>query len=568
MAEEGLKIKIGADVRSAVTSLNTLNTSLNKTTQTAANLGTTGMNNLTKGTSQASTALTNFGRVASDAPFGLIGIANNIEPLVQSFIQLRKETGSAKAAFSALATSLTGAGGLIVGISLVTSVLQFVELGFSRWGASTDKAKQKTKELKDETKDYQTILKEVTSQLSQEAANVTILVQTLKSETSTREQRNNAIKELNKIAPEIFKNLSSEKTEIDKLNVSYQNYINTLNARIKIQVLEKQLTQILEKELALNDKNNAQTKARLENEKVVTALKDQYVNSLQDKQIDKNNLLYRQWANTLTVENELSSLSKERATILDNIVLLQNEYNDSLKTATVETTDTKNGVDEIAEALKNYNNELKGINWDEQNRQIDGTKKRLELAGETLKTLYLAGVKETSDAWIQVKRDFDNFQIAYDEFLKDQRLKKINEDILDYSNEIGNYSDKVFKKSQDNIIKGLQKAGKQYVDNYKSQLKGLDDLKKKNEELAKTITNQISPAFESAFESLLKGDDPFEALRNSVKQLIIELGKAVIKSLILKAVTSAIGGPAAGQAAGAGLGFIRGDQLRGLTFGR
>jgi len=568
MAEEGLKIKIGADVRSAVTSLNTLNTSLNKTTQTAANLGTTGMNNLTKGTSQASTALTNFGRVASDAPFGLIGIANNIEPLVQSFIQLRKETGSAKAAFSALATSLTGAGGLIVGISLVTSVLQFVELGFSRWGASTDKAKQKTKELKDETKDYQTILKEVTSQLSQEAANVTILVQTLKSETSTREQRNIAIKELNKIAPEIFKNLSSEKTEIDKLNVSYQNYINTLNARIKIQVLEKQLTQILEKELALNDKNNAQTKARLENEKVVTALKDQYVNSLQDKQIDKNNLLYRQWANTLTVENELSSLSKERATILDNIVLLQNEYNDSLKTATVETTDTKNGVDEIAEALKNYNNELKGINWDEQNRQIDGTKKRLELAGETLKTLYLAGVKETSDAWIQVKRDFDNFQIAYDEFLKDQRLRKINEDILDYSNEIGNYSDKVFKKSQDNIIKGLQKAGKQYVDNYKSQLKGLDDLKKKNEELAKTITNQISPAFESAFESLLKGDDPFEALRNSVKQLIIELGKAVIKSLILKAVTSAIGGPAAGQAAGAGLGFIRGDQLRGLTFGR
>lgn len=568
MAEEGLKIKIGADVRSAVTSLNTLNTSLNKTTQTAASVGTSGMNTLTKGTSQASTALSNFGRVASDAPFGLIGIANNIEPLVQSFITLRKETGSAKGAFSALATSLTGAGGLLVGISLVTSALQFIELGFSRWGAGADKAKEKTKEVKDETKDYQTILKEVTSQLSQEAANVTILVQTLKSETSTREQRNNAIKELNKISPEIFKNLSSERIEIDKLNVSYQNYINTLNARIKIQVLEKQLTQILEKELALNDKNNAQTKARLDNEKLVTGLKDQYVNSLQDKQIDQNNALYKQWKNTLTVENELAALSKERTNILDNILVLQNEYNDALKTTTTETTNTKNGIDEIAEALKNYNNELKGINWDEQNRQIDGTKKRLELAGETLKTLYLAGVKETSDAWIQVKRDFDNFQIAYDQFLKDERLKKINEDILNYSNEIGSYSDKVFKKSQDTIIKGLQKAGKQYVDNYKLQLKALEDLKKKNEELAKTITNQISPAFESAFESLLKGEDPFEALKNSVKQLIIELGKAVIKSLILKAVTSAIGGPAAGQAAGAGLGFIRGDQLRGLTFGR
>jgi hypothetical protein len=73
---------------------------------------------------------------------------------------------------------------------------------------------------------------------------------------------------------------------------------------------------------------------------------------------------------------------------------------------------------------------------------------------------------------------------------------------------------------------------------------------------------------EGVFESIVKGEDPFESLKNSVQQLIIELGKAVIKSLILKAVTSAIGGPAAGQAAGAGLGFIRGDQLRGLTFGR
>lgn len=567
MAEEGLKIKIGADVRSAVTSLNTLNTSLNKTAQTAANLGTTGMNNLTKGTSQASTALTNFGRVASDAPFGLIGIANNIEPLVQSFILLRKETGSAKGAFSALATSLTGAGGLIVGISLVTSALQFIELGFSRWGASADKAKEKTKEVKDETKDYQTILKEVTSQLSQEAANVTILVQTLKSETSTREQRNNAIKELNKISPEIFKNLSSERIEIDKLNVSYQNYINTLNARIKIQVLEKQLTQILEKELALTDKNNAQTKARLNNEKIVTSLKDQYVNSLQDKQIDQNNKLYKQWANTLTVENELADLSKQRTDILNNIVTLQNEYNGVLKTTTAETTNTKKGIDEIAEALKNYNNELKGINWDEQNRQIDGTKKRLELAGETLKTLYLAGVKETSDAWIQVKRDFDNFQISYDKFLKDERLKKINEELILFLGRNVTTAEDLLRKRGNEITANLQKQTKVFLENKKKEEKALSELIKKNEQLANTITNQISPAFESAFEALLTGKDPFEVLRNSVKQLIIDLGKAVIKSLILKAVTSAIGVP--GAATGVqGLNIFRADQFRAFSFGR
>ena len=66
---------------------------------------------------------------------------------------------------------------------------------------------------------------------------------------------------------------------------------------------------------------------------------------------------------------------------------------------------------------------------------------------------------------------------------------------------------------------------------------------------------------EGVFESLVKGEDPFEALKNSVEQLVIQLGRAVIQSLILKAVTSAIGGPVAGGVAGQtlGLGTIRGD---------
>jgi hypothetical protein len=89
-----------------------------------------------------------------------------------------------------------------------------------------------------------------------------------------------------------------------------------------------------------------------------------------------------------------------------------------------------------------------------------------------------------------------------------------------------------------------------------------EDLQKKNEELANTITGFLSPALEGVFESLVKGEDPFESLKNSVEQLIIQLGKAVIQSLILKAVTSAIGGPAFGVAGQTlGLGTIRGDAF-------
>jgi hypothetical protein len=571
MATEGLQIKIGADVQSAVTSLNTLNASLNKTTQTAANVGATGMNELTKGTKQANFALVNFSRVASDAPFGLIGIANNIDPLIQSFVSLRKETGSGKAALSALASSLAGGGGLILGISLLTSVLQFAELGFSRWGASAKSAKDKTKELNDETKSSivygnQLIfsLKDVSSELAKEASTVTVLVKTLKDETSTRGERNNAIKELNKIAPELFNNLSAEKIEIDKLNDAYKSYINTIQAKVRLQILETQLTDILRKELFLTDKNNASLKFR-------TALENDLLEKSR-KAGELNIAFQERTKNLVTVENELFAIQKQKENVLNRIIEEQNKLNKAVvtnsKTETSANNKAKNNIDEIGDLLKNYNEQLKGINWDEQNRGIEGNKKRLELAGETLKTLYLKGVKETSDAWIKVKNDFDNFQREYDKFVSDKRLKEINNDVANYVSNIGSYSENVLGKSQTNTIKALQAAGKAFILNSKSQEKYLDELNKKNLELANTITGFLSPALEGVFESLVKGEDPFEALKNSVQQLIIQLGKAVIQSLILKAVTSAIGGPATGAASGLGLNFIRGDQLRSFTFGR
>ena len=567
MATEGLQIKIGADVQSAVTSLNTLNASLNKTTQTAANVGAAGMNTLTKGTSQASTAITNFSRVAQDAPFGLIGIANNIDPLVQSFIQLKKETGSGKAALSALTASLTGGGGLILAVTAVTTVLQFAELGFSRWGAGANEAKKKTKELNDETKSSVLLgnqliysLKDVSSELAKEASTVTVLVKTLKDETSTRGERNNAIKELNKIAPELFNNLSSEKIQIDKLNDAYKSYINTIQAKVRLQLLETQLQSVIKQELFLTDKNNALIKGQTDLEKI------RLEQSRKSGELDVTR--NKRTENLYSIEVELTKIQKEKENILNRIIEEQNKYSKAVvttsKNETVSTNNAKNNVNELTDLLKNYNEQLKGINWDEQNRGIEGNKKRLELAGETLRTLYIKGVKESSSAWVQVKADFDAA-------LDIQRFNDLNE-AFDKLNQSArelttSYADKELQKRTNEITASLQKQAKIFLDNKKLQEKNLQDLIKKNQELANTITGYLSPALEGVFESLVKGEDPFEALKNSVQQLIIQLGKAVIQSLILKAVTSAIGG-VGGVAAEKGLSFIRSDKLRGFTLTR
>ncbi len=66
---------------------------------------------------QSRTALTSLSLVLQDLPFGFIGIQNNLPGLIQGFNDLRAQTGSAKSAFSQLASSISGPAGLLLGYS-------------------------------------------------------------------------------------------------------------------------------------------------------------------------------------------------------------------------------------------------------------------------------------------------------------------------------------------------------------------------------------------------------------------------------------------------------------------
>ena len=59
-------------------------------------------NKMVAGTNQAANAIQSLSRVANDAPFGFIGISNNLQPVLESFQRLKAETGSAKGALQAL----------------------------------------------------------------------------------------------------------------------------------------------------------------------------------------------------------------------------------------------------------------------------------------------------------------------------------------------------------------------------------------------------------------------------------------------------------------------------------
>ncbi|HRI24350.1 MAG TPA: hypothetical protein PLZ45_06715, partial [Ferruginibacter sp.] len=270
-------IEATADVQQATSGLGKLQAELGKTAATATKSdaaiakAATGLGKtLPAGANQATNALTNLGRVVQDAPFGFIGIANNINPLLESFQRLKAETGSTKTALASLASGLFGPAGLGIAVSVATAVLTvFAQNALSKSGDEAEKAGAKVKK-------YAEVLQEIIGSSAKEATEVTTLIAVLKSETETRNRKLAAIGELKKIQPEIFSGLKLEKNAVIGLDEAYKSYLlnfkNVIAAKLVQAEIEKKLTKILELQGITQTKDQQDATARLR----------KYVDSLQD----------------------------------------------------------------------------------------------------------------------------------------------------------------------------------------------------------------------------------------------------------------------------------------------
>jgi uncharacterized protein YoxC len=134
MAQETLKITITADNKEAVANINQTITATN-------NLGNA-MRQIPQSSGAATNALTNLSRVAQDAPYGFIGIANNLNPLLESFQRLQKETGSSANALKAMAGGLMGPAGIGLALGAVSSLLVAFGPKIANFVKGVDSAKE------------------------------------------------------------------------------------------------------------------------------------------------------------------------------------------------------------------------------------------------------------------------------------------------------------------------------------------------------------------------------------------------------------------------------------------
>lgn len=481
MAEEGLKIKIGADVQSAISNINDLNNTLVKTNDTAAEVGSNGMKQLTQGTGKANIALTNFSRVVQDAPFGIIGIANNIDPLITSFQNLRKETGSSGAAFKSLLSGLTGPAGIAIGISTVTSLL--VAFG--------PKIADFINGVSESEKALQGISGEAAESFRKAQLEFDKLSQIITSSSSTYDQQVNALDKVNN-------SLSGYGLQIQNVAAFQKNasQIGILFAQIK-QEEARGLALAAESAKEYARQVIAQSVVQQANAKIADAA-NKGVSELQFAWTGLINSI-KEYNAQSDITSSVNNQKVYNAAINQSNANLQNLLgqlgkipgvtavaSNSQKGLTKATNTTSNTANKLADILQKYREGIKAINWDEQNRGIDGTKKRLELAGETLRSLYLAGVRQSAKSWKEVQTAYTGFEKKFKEFLESEELKKLQEFIQKYKDGIAELDIRQAVTGQDQLnarinltieaLIELRKKGKENTDQYKELQDTLNSL--------------------------------------------------------------------------------------------
>jgi hypothetical protein len=261
--------EINSQIKDAKASLNSLKTAVKDTGQSFASA--------TPKVANAGNTLTQFSRIAQDAPFGIIGIGNNITATAESFASLKNQTGSTGGALKALASSLSGTGGILLGVSLLTTgftllaqsgltvgdVINKITGNFDAFGAELNK-----------------ISIDAAKNSGQEIAGLNALVSVAQDEVNSRKDRLIAVEELQSKYPGYFANLTKEQILTGNLTAVTKELSKAIIARAEASAISDKIGELAAKKLDLQiqkekqiiNLQKTQTSVKQANENLKTSL--------------------------------------------------------------------------------------------------------------------------------------------------------------------------------------------------------------------------------------------------------------------------------------------------------
>jgi hypothetical protein len=237
MAQETLKITITADNKQAVQNI--------QETVTATNKLGSAFQRLPNTSNQATFALSNLSRVAQDAPYGFIGIANNLNPLLESFQRLSKEAGGSGAALKAMAQGLMGPAGIGLALGAVSSIIVAFGPKIADFISGTNEA------TKAEEKFAQG-LKDARAEASETGIRLQAYLNITQNASVSDERRAEALRAVKNELSKVNSAYAATITNVDQARAAVDLYTQALVAQA---ITSRYIDEIANKTIALADAN-------------------------------------------------------------------------------------------------------------------------------------------------------------------------------------------------------------------------------------------------------------------------------------------------------------------------
>lgn len=483
----------------------------------------------TKKVANGGNALMQFSRIAQDAPFGIIGIGNNITATVEAFGQLQKSTGSTGGALKALAGSLIGSGGILLAVSLVTTGLTYMAQNgitvkdvFDKLTGTYDKNAKALSEIN----------KEAAKTSGTEIADLKALVSVAQDKTLSDEKRLLAVKALQDEYPAYFGNLTTEKILNGDVSKSVDDVSKALIARARATAIAGKLGENASKRLELEEK------------------REQAIASIQKQQLYISNQIAKAKAGEQTLSPKDVVLAKDYAKI--NLQAVVNQYNNvkkeiaeldlqAKKLAGTQSQATKDsiGLLETQTEAEKALAEARRRSKEEKERQKTTKDPIIPFKTELKPVL---DVEKTSEALIEVRNEFGKLQekiVKFEEpvVVPIKIVTKADPNLVKNLPKLDELADKYKNLTgEDLVLPDFSNASGEQIDNY---VKSLDRALQTTQLFSNGASSAIGSLARDLASSLETGNAALDAFVGSVIQGLAQVAAAQLTGLIAKQTVAA-----------------------------
>jgi chromosome segregation ATPase len=481
---------------------------------------------------KAGRALTSLSLIAQDAPFGFIGIQNNLPALIQSFGDLTTTSGGVKGALSQIGSALIGPAGLFLAFSAVTAAVTYAIKEYGSLSNAVDVLFGANSNAIKSQNDFNKALLDAGSSTGAQIAKINILVRTIQNENTSQKDRLAAYRELKRVNPDVVagideQNLSTAKS-IKLIGENAKAQLEFIKLQTRATAISKTLDGLEGRRFEANGKYNAARKEQINLEEKLAA-------------IDQKKALGR-------------ALNSQERTLDAQRKLVQLDYAQNVKEARDEisqiTTEQENwykslepligGISKISSEAETLNNNLKDLRDTQKDSAKDTSKEDAEWermqgliakSNERLAEFYAKQLQIQADKNLQnkLKADADAYKLL------EQSVLGANEANAQFGLGLQNqiqgidttYANAAIATGQ--IIqrfRDAQMSGANEFARIQEQIKSFDKLKS-------SIESNLTKPFRDFFDELLtSGKVSFDGF--------VELAKDAFKRILAQAIASGI----------------------------